>query len=370
MFDIGDGFTPNSQYTNLAPGEYQVFIQDDMLCMDSIELYLSAIPLHMIDIVGDTMLTCAQSSIQLQAFSTEDSLEFVWTNTDGDTVSMSAELITDLAGVFLLESTDWQNACVRVDTVQILYDFEEPDFVLSDVANLSCEVDPVFMTYTLDSIYEYMHFWLFSDGNSVDTILADTLVATQAGDYAFYIQNLENGCFSISDFQILEEDNTPSSFFEFTINMDQMTLFPSPDGMNITESWTIDGEPIIVSDDNVIYFSQNGLYEICYSVENECGMDIYCEVVEVDGITSTQEVPDWSIGFSVLGETLCIDHGRMPIKDAELLVHTVSGQLIHAQTVNSIMDRTFVKLPETAHGVLLVQLNTSDYQVSDRIFVH
>ncbi|GAB4137392.1 MAG: hypothetical protein Fur0041_12110 [Bacteroidia bacterium] len=141
-------------------------------------------------VFSDSVLTCRNDSIILDAGSPLNSILFQWKDNNGDTFSNPYYATT--IGAYLLLATDTTNGCVNTGTppVIITSDFTAPGIqAISDTLFLNCSVQSLFIqAVSVDTSVSFV--WSDVQQNNY----ANPLLAVDTGIYYLTAELPRNGC--------------------------------------------------------------------------------------------------------------------------------------------------------------------------------
>ena len=185
------------------------------------------------------IITCVQLDFTAQGTASTNSGQSTinWTSPNGVIDSGAGTLNPSIsaAGLYIIEVIDPINACINVDTVEVLIDQVDP--VISPLSPLTLDCNNVFVTIdgsatTLEPQYQLT--WNTSTGNIVSGGNTLTPVVDQEGQYELSILDIDNGCSS-------NESVTISSNFVYP-DISAGTDIDLPCGVSVTSlQGTING---------------------------------------------------------------------------------------------------------------------------------
>jgi gliding motility-associated-like protein len=211
-----------------APGLYYLELQDTLnFCtsLDSVEVEGDyGLPGLVVNVVGDSVLTCLSSQVSLQASAMASAVGYLWQDASGDTLSMQPGISVSEAGVLRLQAVNLDNGCVQDTLLEVSADLSLPAFMLSDTAGLlSCTEERLLFTAT--PISGAVAFtWQGPSGSTVS--VADTLEAALPGLYALIAVNVGNGCQDTVLFEVEQDISIPevSILGDSVLNCHSVTL--------------------------------------------------------------------------------------------------------------------------------------------------
>ncbi|RME99398.1 MAG: hypothetical protein D6772_07775, partial [Bacteroidetes bacterium] len=169
----------------------------------------------------DTMLTCAQPSVQLTASGNTLSsrADWQWRGLEGQLIDepTNPTVTIDEAGTYVLTLTDPLNDCTVMDTLRVRRDIRRPTAVIDslNMLELNCRTD----TLTLSALASrsatgaaLSYLWTIQgSGNLFPDAQAAVVQSDQSGLYRLVVTDTGNGCRDSLPFQ-LREDFAPPIF--------------------------------------------------------------------------------------------------------------------------------------------------------------
>ncbi|NCC98385.1 MAG: hypothetical protein EOL95_01610 [Bacteroidia bacterium] len=180
-----------------------------------------------------TKLTCAVSSIELEAQTDATNVSYLWSNS-----STTQSIDVTAVGNYSVTITNTDNGCSSTSSpVEITEDKAAPSASISSTSTeLNCLISSISLTSSTDvSNVDY----LWSNG----AISADIDV-TSAGTYSVVITNTDNECATTSnEIEITQNKQIPSASItapqtELTCSLNEVTLTANTDAANPTYLWS------------------------------------------------------------------------------------------------------------------------------------
>lgn len=224
-------------------------------------------------------ITCAQPSAEICVVVTSPYDSIVWTATGVNSDCM----ISDSIGSF--EFTVFgSNGCNSVDTVSVTENTTPPVISIVPPASLGCGVTSATLDASASSSgAEYGFQWSTDNGHF--TSGTDTLVVTvdQVGVYYLTINNNQNGCTSVDSVTVTESGASPNAGFTYTVDYNTATLYGNSISGSYTSVWN-SGAMTATGDTVSFSYNDNGDYEVCHIMENNCGSDTSCSTISITAI--------------------------------------------------------------------------------------
>ncbi|MFT6782192.1 MAG: PKD repeat protein [Saprospiraceae bacterium] len=236
---------------------------------ESIEVTIdNALPaLGVTDVELDCSVTAAELCADVAATST-----VTWTTPDGDvnatciTVSMAGDYIAKAVGTNGCEAT-------AISTVSLSADL--PQVSIGQPAAITCTVPSTTIEAALEGEpTDFSISWMSPDGDIINT--TDLILDVDApGMYTLTVQNISNGCMTVSSVTVDEIIIIPQSAFTSTLIDGVLNVESNSTGDPSTYSWSFGATG---TNENII-FDETGTYEVCLTVVNDCGEDTHCQDV-------------------------------------------------------------------------------------------
>lgn len=232
----------------------------------------------------DMQLDCIVPSVTLGGDSTSMDPEFSyeWIDEFGQVISTNAFVEVDIPGEYILNVESALTSEIASDTVTVGLDFTAPAVTAVALSNINCLNPEVSIEGNTD-VANPDYLW---EGPGGATILPDLnskdIIVNTAGVYILTVTNLDNGCASSVDVEVLMDTETPQVNTEvsgvLTCDNINATLLANGDMAN-TYEWSFQGT--IVSDQSEINVSLAGVYELeVTNANNGCTATTMIEVLE------------------------------------------------------------------------------------------
>ncbi len=187
----------NQQVFNLTPGTYSVTASDANGCSDSLTFELMLPPPPAITDVDTTIVKCGSDGCLTVTAPTGTS--FIWQNSAGDTIAMTAQACNLNGGSYTVEVRDANNcvtqATFALDSVDVLF-FSDTTLTMP-----SCFGDSngIISVGVMGGTTPYTYEW--TPTNPVQT--TNTLIQAKAGVYLFKVTDA-NACVLADTFELLD----------------------------------------------------------------------------------------------------------------------------------------------------------------------
>ncbi|MGK0315067.1 MAG: hypothetical protein ACI86M_001295 [Saprospiraceae bacterium] len=271
-----DGNITNGATTTMAnvdaAGTYTLLTTNTMngcTSSESIEVTINdALPaIAVSDVELDCSVTEAELCADVDAGST-----VTWTTPDGDidaiciTVSMAGDYTAKAVGTNGCEATAMSSVSLSADLPQV--SIGQPDAITCTAPNTTIEAalegEPT----------DFSISWMSPAGDIINSsdLSVDVVVA---GIYTLTVQNISNGCTTVSSVTVTEVIINPESAFTSTLTDGILTVESNSTGDPSTYSWSFGA----TGTNEDVVFDLTGTYEVCLTVVNDCGEDTHCEDV-------------------------------------------------------------------------------------------
>lgn len=236
----GESFFFMGRYYSV-PGDYEV--QDDADCALLHRFRISVAAIQYAISAPVTVLTCSNSTIQMQAVgSASHAVRFLWTDASGSVLGQSSSLQVQKGGLYFLEVSiqGSQSSCRSLLSLNITENKTLPAFQL-DVPTVGCNgrkstvPKPVITLTTSDALAGIR--WILPDGKiDTKTKLTVDSILVASGDPIFLEVTGVNGC-KRDSFIIV-----PTNFQKPVVALqgDNLTCFNPKDTLELTSSMVLD----------------------------------------------------------------------------------------------------------------------------------
>lgn len=221
--------------------------------------------------VSDVELDCSVTEAELCA-DVDANSTVTWTTPDGDvdatciTVSMAGDYQAKVVG---------SNGCEATAMSVVSLSADLPQVSIGQPEALTCTVPSVTIDANLEGeASDFSISWMSPAGEVINS--SDLSVDVEApGMYTLTVQNLANGCTTVSSVTVEEVIINPESAFTSTLTDGVLSVESNSTGDPTTYSWSFGATG---TNEDVVW-DETGTYEVCLTVVNDCGEDTYCEDV-------------------------------------------------------------------------------------------
>ena len=129
-----------NQISVIQSGQYSVLVTNlDNGCTEKIDFFIDEnFTQPTANIVGDNLIDCEVSSVDLQSAQIDDNNIYTWLDASGSILSTSAEINIQEGGDYTLQVTNQLSQCVSEDKITVLQSDDLPQFNVSEPLILDC----------------------------------------------------------------------------------------------------------------------------------------------------------------------------------------------------------------------------------------
>ena len=305
--DENDEFVSDSVIASVTlPGVYTLIVTDegnDCVATSSVEISQDLTP-PVADAGPDGLLTCedVETTLDGSNSSGNGALDFVWINSNGDTIGNISNIIVSEGGTYTLVVTDDSNGCTASSEVEVLVDdnLPVPDALATGIVN--CYELPVTLDGSNSSgvgVLEYE--WI--DPNSQSIGIDPVIDVFESGTYILIITDTSNGCTAQTTVDVDQNFNAPIADAVSSGNIDCENPTVFLDGSNSTGIGTISFEwqnsaGNTISTEEIAEVGSAGTYQLIVT-DTESG----CTDSEFITVDENPDVP--VIGTTISGPITC-----------------------------------------------------------------
>jgi PKD repeat protein len=235
-----------------------------------------------------------------------------------------------------------------------------------------CQYPLADFTFTSNSgVYDFFNqsldatsmYWDFGDGY-FSTLWNPQHTYSANGNYLVAMTAL-NDCGSVSSSKLLQVCDSLRSDF-LVSNADGLLIEFQNNTVGANGYlWDFGDGSFSVNYEATHYFIQDGEYNVCLIVNNECTWDTSCRVVniETNGIGKEPESSllikpnPSSEGFAIESEML--------LSPCSLRICNTNGQIVYSKEINSKWNR--IQIPKLVAGIYFLVLNTDTFAISKKL---
>lgn len=369
MYNFGNGFSENSEANDLAAGDYSVLISDENDCFYPLNFTIDSSAALSVQFEGNNILTCENQTSSIIATPIfADGLTYLWFNQEGDTLSQDSVLQTSMSGIYYMHVLDTLTGCELIDSIVIIENIGPPDIELTDLQVLSCIVDSFKVGYVINDTTDISAIWSYTIDGIYTELISDEIVISKTGFYLLTVVNENNGCSTELEFEVVAFYDFPTAFFSTEVNGGEVNVYPSLFGKNLSESWSLNDMDITMTDNYQLMFTENGVYQLCLSVQNECGENEYCDTLNIDGLVLVDELIDDGFHALIIGEELIINSVYCTSPETPINIYSISGHVMHRSFLFFTNGTGTLNLEHLPSGILFIELIDENRRFIQSVF--
>lgn len=236
-------------------------------------------------------LTCAQTSVTLDASASiiETNFSYQWLDPTDSEISTDLTVDVSTGGIYTFVLTDNSSNCIGTDIVEIIESTEPPTAAIIVNGSLGCSGDTLMLDGETSSPFDELFFeWTTMDGQIIsDQNLANVHV-NQAGIYQLLVTNVENNCEDSTT--VLVEQNAVSPTIQFETpsalscqdSIVQIDATASVSGNNFMVEWMSNPQGGLVENTDGLMptVNQAGTYVLTITdIDSNCSSSDSVEVI-------------------------------------------------------------------------------------------
>lgn len=245
------GFTSNQPSPTVSlTGDYTLTVTAPNGCTSTaVAVVMPDASIPQVSATGG-LLTCAVTSITLQATSNNPGVTWSWSGPGGFTSTDQNPTIT-APGNYNVTVTA-PNGCSSSTGVQVPADTNGPDVVTSVPDQLDCTTTQVSLNANVPVAGTYTYQWTTQTGSIISGAFSQSPVVSSAAVYTVLVTNLSNGCATTEDVTVQVDSATVSGA---VLAVRDVSCFGKTDGV-IGVSSVVGGTPtFLYSLDNLPFIS-------------------------------------------------------------------------------------------------------------------
>ena len=221
--------------------------------------------------VEDHIIDCTTTEVELCA-DVEAGTLVTWTTQDGEVEGTC--ITVSMAGTYTAEAIG-DNGCIATAESNVSLSADLPQVSIAEPETLTCIVNSITLEATLEgNPSDYSILWTSPTGEEINNTDLSVDV-DEAGQYTLVVSNLVNGCTTTSSVAVNQVIINPESAFTSTLDDGTLILNSTATGDPSSFSWSFGS-----TDENTeTTFAETGTYEVCLTVNNDCGEDTHCQDV-------------------------------------------------------------------------------------------
>ncbi len=220
-----------------TPGEYTVVAFYNNNCQDQFSLNVTSNQIFpIVQLTGDTVITCAQPSVNISTTSTAPASGYLWTTNAGGTITTAnnlANINAITSGIYIVNVTDLTNGCETVEAITLTTDTVHPVITSTLADTLSCKNPVVILdNYNVQNANEFSVNWSTLDGSIISIPSDPTPEVNAPGNYTLTVVNDVNGCSDQADINVPINEN-----INFDVNDIVLPNIITFNGDSLNQAW-------------------------------------------------------------------------------------------------------------------------------------
>lgn len=215
-------------------------------------------------------------------------------------------------------------------------------------------------------------------GEKITYEQSDWIEGLNSGTYLIEVTDIF-GCSQVAEIDIQNEVGTfPTANYSYTV--DDMTVSFINTASEGTYTWDFGDGNSSEAEHPTHEYLLSDTYTVCLSVENNCGVDTYCEeieVVTVGGLTDTEEYAEissvklWQNEPNPFRDRTTIRFETLKAMELDLIVHNELGSVVHQITVDAQAGQNELSFSgkALAPGVYFYTLRGSDFSLTKKMLI-
>ena len=334
MFDIGNGFEPYPNFTDLAPGIYPYNHIDDNGCLysDQFEIETVGIPTAMATATNDIDCIMTEVAVSGSGSSTGNEYSYQWTTTNGNIVSDPTliDITVDQEGDYELEITNNTYGCVEYATASVDATVSTPTADAGMPSTVSCNIPEITLDGSGSSSGDFSYLWTTNDGNIVSGDDTVNPIVNAAGTYTIEVTNNVDGCSSTAEVVIPGDFTQPdvsAAGGELTCSSTSIEICATVEA-GVTVVWDTPNGPV---EGTCVTVSAAGDYTATATGSNGCSNEAVATVTQSADIPQTAIEEPSTITCDITEITL---EGSLTgdINDHTITWTTADGNIVSGET--------------------------------------
>lgn len=295
-------------------------------------------------------LNCQNTSVELNANSTNSNLNFTWEDSFGNILpgGNSSTIAVNEAGIYQLEVTNFINGCTAISSIEVTENLTNPEVDIEFPDTITCiQALTSLNIYNPNSTFDYS--WSSPNGNILGNPISPNIEVNSGGIYLVNVLNPENGCNTIDSMNIVVDTIAPAIQLaqDLVLNCFQPHVFlqidSSANGFPFEYYWeTFDGN--IVNENNQgIEINEVGTYYLtAINAHNGCSAQTSTNIAENFNAPIIElETPGI---INCQNETIILNASNSQISDSSSIYWTsLNGNILSgATTLNPEINQSGV----------------------------
>ena len=311
---------------------------------------------------GADVTFCTGDSAQLSA---SGGLNYSWSPSTGlsDTTISNPWASPDHTITYTIIVED-ANGCTASDTVKVFV----ASTLIADAGpdTAICEGESVQLMATGGAEYTW------SPGSGLTCINCQNPIASPSETVQYIVTVSSGFCAPATDSVMVSVFHKPIADFNYDITGTALH-FTNVSSNADSYEW-IFGDGNTSSEINPVHeYEESGSYEVCLTVENECGKDTHCDLIQLTSIAQLSNKPEVKIYPNPANHYLIIEiSGTASSIGLELKMFSVEGKQIDLEAEIIRGDDSMqvkVMVNGLAAGFYMIQIAGNDYFITEKVYV-
>jgi hypothetical protein len=334
MYDIGNGYEPYPNFTDLAPGVYPFTQIDDNGCTysDQFEIETIGIPTAIASTTNDIDCIMTEVTVTGSGSSTGNEYAYQWTTTNGNIVSdpTQIDITVDQEGDYQLEITNTTYGCIEIATTSVAATVSTPNADAGMPSTVSCNIPEVTLDGSGSSSGGFSYQWTTNDGNILSGDDTVNPVVNAAGTYTIEVTNNADGCSSTAEVVIPGDFTQPmisAAGGEITCSSTSVDICATVEA-GVTVTWNTPNGPV---EAECVTVSAAGDYTAMAIGTNGCTNEATATVTQSSDIPQTAIAAPATITCDIIEITL---EGSLTgdINEHTITWTTADGNIVSGET--------------------------------------
>jgi PKD repeat protein len=279
-----EGTVYGNQILDLPAGYVTVEVEDANGCSWTDVALIDFLDGPNLDVTEGAELNCIQNTTSISGYASGgyNEFDYHWTTADGHIITdpLASTITVDAPGSYLLEVTDIISGCMASATSVVISNMVLPVVDAGQNIPVNCEIQQVTLLGSGDTSNQIV--WTTPDGHIVSGGDTYTPVVDAAGTYFITVTNPQSNCSNQDSMLVPNESSPANAAFQYQTSSLTMSGTDASTGSNLSGwLWTF-GDGATSEEVNVVHtYAAAGIYEVCHSVQNGCGVSQTCQTVTV-----------------------------------------------------------------------------------------
>ena len=297
-----EGSVFGTNILDIPAGSVDVEVEDNNGCIWTDDYNIIGEEAPNLYFTSNPNISCTQPTTIVSGYLDGGSGDFTyhWTTTNGHIVGPTNQdaITVDAPGDYELTVDDIVTGCNIENEVAVSSSIDPPVASAGEDAPISCENLQLTLNGTGNPAYTVT--WTTVNGHILSGANSYNPIVDAAGDYSMTVLNPANSCTSTDAAIVI--NNMQPALAQYSFQTSGLTMIGNDQstGSNVSGwNWTF-GDGGSSNEPNAIHtFTTPDTFQVCLSVQNGCGINQICQMVEVSFVGSVLSVN------SVITDVLC-----------------------------------------------------------------